>query len=693
MGEHKKRVGLRRVLIIFFCVIALLTILSKVANSIIVPRVTVDEVSKGAITHDISGQGVLVAAKESNMDVPSNIKVESIKVKTGQKVSVGDPLVVFDLESVEEAIATSYEELLEEERAYQEKKTSYENLLNKTEWTKAQKAAKKAQEKLEEAKANYEVAQKKYDEKMVKLTSELEETQLEDYEKVTEEKKEAEQYYKKCQEDYEKMTKEAEEVLQEAVTNQGNLFKDTQRELESATLAYSEFMKDFNRVNGAFNAYVTCIDNKDLDSDNSLRNQMICEVLGQSRYDMFISSQIPDLSAYEEALSIYNDIVVAALEYQNAVTSVNQAGTEQLREDAQRKVEAAKKKLYSLVVKPFEVDKVTAHEKELAVTVKQEALDVLSANNEKNLRKAETAYNDTIKEAKETLDKAKKAYDKSVSEYNKVMEKVYEDSDQEENLLSELNHAKDQFDLAQDTWEEANEALTEEERESISSNDLLSLSEYTLEAAKQEINQKTGIIEQLEQLKQQVGILSSEVEGTVSHITLENYKVTNQGDRIIIASNDCYFEGSFPKELFPYVEVGDQILLNLQGHKDPIEIIVDRVYVNPESATAGFDATMKQGDYILGAIGSFIYSKTEMKSDHCVPITALRQDSIGYYVLVPKESSSILGHVIKASRVDVTVIKKDAKRAVIDSFLTNGDSVITGSNKMIQDGDTIRLGQ
>lgn len=75
----------------------------------------------------------------------------------------------------------------------------------------------------------------------------------------------------------------------------------------------------------------------------------------------------------------------------------------------------------------------------------------------------------------------------------------------------------------------------------------------------------------------------------------------------------------------------------------------------------------------------------------CVPLSALHQDSRGYFVFVYRSGSSIFGLTERAQRIDVTLLDMDAQYAAISGDLGLRDQILFSSNKPISDGDRIRV--
>lgn len=76
----------------------------------------------------------------------------------------------------------------------------------------------------------------------------------------------------------------------------------------------------------------------------------------------------------------------------------------------------------------------------------------------------------------------------------------------------------------------------------------------------------------------------------------------------------------------------------------------------------------------------------------CIPLSALHQDSRGYFVFVCRREQTILGIRNLAVRIDVTVEDRDGSFAAVTSpELDYGEEIICGSSKPLHDGDRVRV--
>ena len=82
------------------------------------------------------------------------------------------------------------------------------------------------------------------------------------------------------------------------------------------------------------------------------------------------------------------------------------------------------------------------------------------------------------------------------------------------------------------------------------------------------------------------------------------------------------------------------------------------------------------------------------KSDYdlCLPMSALRQDSHGYFVYVIETTQTLMGIDKRAVRRDIFIENTDGRYAAVSGDLNNSDQVILSSSKPLSDGDSVRVG-
>ena len=78
--------------------------------------------------------------------------------------------------------------------------------------------------------------------------------------------------------------------------------------------------------------------------------------------------------------------------------------------------------------------------------------------------------------------------------------------------------------------------------------------------------------------------------------------------------------------------------------------------------------------------------------DLCIPMSALRQDSDGYFVYVMETTQTLMGIDKRAVRRDVFIENTDGRYAAVSGNISSNDQVILSSSKPLSDGDSVRVG-
>lgn len=73
-----------------------------------------------------------------------------------------------------------------------------------------------------------------------------------------------------------------------------------------------------------------------------------------------------------------------------------------------------------------------------------------------------------------------------------------------------------------------------------------------------------------------------------------------------------------------------------------------------------------------------------------IPLAGLRKDMKGYYCLVARTRSTILGEEFRADRVDVQLVYQGSSEAAVDGAIFEGDAVIVGESRTIEEGSRVR---
>ena len=73
-----------------------------------------------------------------------------------------------------------------------------------------------------------------------------------------------------------------------------------------------------------------------------------------------------------------------------------------------------------------------------------------------------------------------------------------------------------------------------------------------------------------------------------------------------------------------------------------------------------------------------------------IPLEGVRKDMEGYYCLVARLTSSVLGEEFRAERVNIRILYQGSREAAVEGSIFQEDRVIIGENQTIGAGDRVR---
>lgn len=106
----KKRVFWGQLLGIFFVVMLFCTFVSRAADSVIMPKVTLEKPSSGTLHYRMKGTGSVKASEGDLVTVPDSLRVKEI-TKPGTNVEAGDGLAVIDTEELAKVLEEKHAQL------------------------------------------------------------------------------------------------------------------------------------------------------------------------------------------------------------------------------------------------------------------------------------------------------------------------------------------------------------------------------------------------------------------------------------------------------------------------------------------------------------------------------------------------------------------------------------------------------
>ena len=216
-------------------------------------------------------------------------------------------------------------------------------------------------------------------------------------------------------------------------------------------------------------------------------------------------------------------------------------------------------------------------------------------------------------------------------------------------------------------------------------------SSVDMEASKKAIERKQAEVDKLRENADELEVKSS-VSGTIASISASAGKSIG-GEEQPLATINVTDRGFTVKidvtnEQAKKVKVGDTAeLVNFWGG-DAVATL-DQITNSQSSGNRTLVFTLT-GDIQAGQNITLSIGQKSANYDALIPLSGLREDSNGKFVYVLQSKNSPLGSRYIATRVTVQELARDDKSAAV-SGISQGDFIITTSNKPVEAGKQVRL--
>lgn len=669
---------IRKLLIIFFAIMIAFTFLSRAAATAVVAKVQVDQIKEGNLTYKVLGTGIVKANARKYIPLVTGYKIGEVKAKKGKKVAKGDLLFCYDLKQLRKAES-------EEKDNLDKLKLQYENIglvgdnNTVTDEATIRQTIQNAKEDIKSAGLNLE------DQKEAIKKNKNEEYQkaVINYNEVNTSMLEAQRNAKKAildaQEDLDKLKKseiKADDLISKykaaviaedsgTITDCYNKlfdfyydgkYKDHKNQIRNAQKNLDRAKADLNDVEYKWkNKTINCSPYATDEEKNEYYEELQTkknEIKAAERAVDDASEALSDLTDADDRLTYAISIYRQKIENNsNDLSQVYQTLYDYLlqgKEADQADITAAKTKLSMAREDSKEIDQEWESKLKAATTEKDKLAQVL-----KSIKEGSYDYTQDLKDQKKAAEDARRA----------------------------LKTAKLQLKQLEESKELTNENQKKQEKS------------YDIERriAMIDIKEKEKNLCQLQELIAKNGKVNSPVAGVITENSLEQELTLTGQESLVITAGGCELSMSASKEDMKNFAVGDDITIKIGTVQNDITSQIENIELPDRDGRVKFTAILPKGDYKIG--GSLEYTLTKDSDNYhmCIPIQAIRQDDQGTYVLLVKESDSVLGTIETAFRTNVTILSKDTKTAAIDGSLTEDDKIITGSNRNFNGGDRVRI--
>jgi len=259
-------------------------------------------------------------------------------------------------------------------------------------------------------------------------------------------------------------------------------------------------------------------------------------------------------------------------------------------------------------------------------------------------------------------------------------------SNEDQLLSSSRSVAKARRDLEQARRDAADKERTSE------NSALQTLNETITLKADIEAQEKTVAL--LEEILAMDGQLLSPIAGTVQSIA----NTGKTQDRVSVAKlaradAGFYFSARMTSANAASLAAGDTGTLTYKsdGRDQRTQSEITDIGATDDDGSAPIKASLPEGSYPSGVSGELAIARTGDRQSTCVPVSALRSDSDGDYVLILEEKKTVTGMTYTARRVDVEIAARDSALASLQGGLDREALVITSASKPVAAGDRVRL--
>jgi len=321
----------------------------------------------------------------------------------------------------------------------------------------------------------------------------------------------------------------------------------------------------------------------------------------------------------------------------------------------------------------------------------QDALKKMK-NNRKKMSLGYTAQDLTQLEV--ARDNAKEKYDQAQDDYDAVKAQVQAGTatgEQLEAAKQAVEDAKDDYNIKKNALSHA-KTVNSRQKQSNS----LDIANMDVDIAAQQ-----KAVDELQALIKNKGKVAAPIDGKVLQINVKEGGLASPSQpvmELIDTSEGLEFHADVSNEDAAIIPDGTQIEILLQGLSKIIPATLrekkDSTAQPGQLTTLYLDAAaadIASAGVQPNQAGDIRYVQQTTNYDTTLPNGAIREDSVGEFVLVAEEKDTPLGKQQFLRRVDITVTDSDPFRSAVSGPLSQRDRVVTDSDKPVDDGDKVRI--
>lgn len=637
----RKREWVKTAAIILLAVLLVLTFFSKTIMNASLPEVATQQVSSGAINARIRGQGTVEASEVYNVTIKQTRKVSSVLVKTGQEINVGDTLFVLEAEDSDE---------------------------------------------LKQAELDLETLQQNYDKSLIEAGNTAAQENR-DVQNARDEYNEALAIYRQYS------TLDASQLATQKAAADARL-----KELQTAKTTVDNQLtkikaeKDYTDAQATVTEHEATVKSLETEKETLLSSTSVPNPNArnakaiQQEIDKIRSDYVTSFAQYESSFLAFssacdNDFSIMKVCYENdaamqARISGGGSSASQAGEIGEQAAVYAGEDLATTYRR--------AYEALASVYYGQNGRGGGLFDLQNNLKAA--TINDKIDEANNAMSAAKTIvgnYERSIESLENQSETLDAQITEQQTTVDKLSSASS----AAETVKSTKKAL----EDLVFKQNLGDSSSIDMEASKKAIARKQEEVDKLRENADELEVKAS-VSGTIASINASAGKSIGGEDQplatINVTDRGFTVKIDVTSEQAKKVKVGDTAeLVNFWG--GDAAATLDQITNSQSSGSRTLVFTLT-GDIQAGQNVTLSIGQKSANYDALIPLSGLREDSNGKFVYVLQSKNSPLGSRYIATRVTVQELARDDKSAAV-SGISQGDFIITTSNKPVEAGKQVRL--
>ena len=222
-------------------------------------------------------------------------------------------------------------------------------------------------------------------------------------------------------------------------------------------------------------------------------------------------------------------------------------------------------------------------------------------------------------------------------------------------------------------------------------------SDSTLENVQRELENARADMEKVTVLQSTEGVISSPSDGVIKSLSVQTGDLTGQTAAVVLYSADgaLRMTGTISKDDIKYVSAGADVKITDNNNNDISGATVENITENKEdNDIRDLSIIMPANSLSIGQSGDFSISKDAGPYSCCVPLSALYQENGKVYVYVTDTENTVLGTVMVARKVEVTVQDKNQTTAALgEGSLSTDQAVIVQADRELKDGSRVRISE